>query len=195
MDGRRTAVAGLDGAAGLLGAARRIVVVSAAGFCTDPKISLGSRRCLLCYDHEALPQAPQGAALSRIINNSNNMAVQRASQVHQQHHQVIEQNRRMQMMQRQNAARRLLSQTAPPEEGQTVEYDVTSLGLEVRQSYTIKEAVIGGGFHQFELIDAEGNVRCVGGGDRDDALLQIAIWLSEGEGPDDVAPEDRPDFN
>jgi NAD-dependent SIR2 family protein deacetylase len=38
MDGRRTAVDGLDAAAGLLGAARRIVVFSGAGISTDSGI-------------------------------------------------------------------------------------------------------------------------------------------------------------
>jgi hypothetical protein len=98
------------------------------------------------------------------------------------------------MMQQRRRSMILNPPPAPPE-GQTVEYDVTSLGLEVRKSYTIKEAVIGGGFHQFEVIDSDGNAYCVGGGDRDDALLQIAIWLSDGEDSDDVPPEDRSDFN
>ena len=127
--------------------------------------------------------------MSRIINNSG-VAVRQAVQVRQQHHQVIQQN----MMQQRRRSMILNAPPAPPE-GQTVEYDVTILGLEVRKSYTIKEAVIGGGFHQFELIDSEGKAHQVGGGDRDDALLQIAIWISDGEDPADVAPEDRPDFS
>jgi hypothetical protein len=128
--------------------------------------------------------------LSRIINNSG-VAVRQAVQVHQQHHQVVQQN--MQMQQRRRSM--ILNPPPAPPEGQTVEYDVTSLGLEVRKSYTIKEAVIGGGFHQFEVIDSDGKAYCVGGGDRDDALLQIAIWISDGEDPGEVAPEDRPDFS
>ena len=125
--------------------------------------------------------------MSRIINNSG-MAARQAVQMHQRSHQVVQQN----MMQRRRSM--IINPPPAPPEGQTVEYDVTSLGLEVRQSYTIKEAVIGGGFHQFEVIDSEGKAYCVGGGDRDDALLQIAIWISDGEDPDDVPPEDRPDF-
>jgi hypothetical protein len=128
--------------------------------------------------------------VSRILNNSR-MAAHHAVQMHQRSGQVARQN--MQMQQRRGSV--ILNPPPAPPEGQSVEYDVTSMGLEVRQSYTIKEAVIGGGFHQFELIDSDGNVRCVGGGDRDDALLQIAIWISDGEELGDVAPEDRPDFS
>jgi hypothetical protein len=118
--------------------------------------------------------------LSRFVGH--NVAVRQVVQIRQRSGQVARHN--MMMQQRRRSA--FFNLPPAPPEGQTVEHDVTSLGLEVRQSYTIKEAVIGGGFHQFELVDAEGKVRCVGGGDRDDALLQIAIWLSEGEEPDDL---------
>jgi hypothetical protein len=47
---------------------------------------------------------------------------------------------------------------APPEEGRRVEHDVTSLGLEVADTYMIKEAHLSEGVYQFELIDAKGEV-------------------------------------
>ena len=76
---------------------------------------------------------------------------------------------------------------APAEEGQTVEHEVTSLGLEVTRSYTIKESLIGGGLYQFEVADSEGNpLFTPAAGDRDDALLEIAVWLTEGEDRGDL---------
>jgi hypothetical protein len=80
----------------------------------------------------------------------------------------------------------LLTRPTPPKEGQTVEHDVTSLGLEVSQTYTLKEALPPGGVSQFELLDAEGKVHCVGVGDREDAALEIAVWLAEREDPNDL---------
>jgi hypothetical protein len=121
--------------------------------------------------------------MSRVVGNR--VAVQRAAQMRRQSGDVARQNvMRQQMMRNQQLL--LLTRPTPPEEGQAVEHDVTSLGLEVSQTYTLKEALLPGGIYQFELLDAEGKVHCVGVGDREDAALQIAIWLADGADPDDL---------
>jgi hypothetical protein len=64
---------------------------------------------------------------------------------------------------------------------------VTSLGLEVTETYTIKEAHLSEGVYQFELVDAKGDVIWSGAGDnREDAYLSMAIRLSEREDPGDL---------
>jgi hypothetical protein len=120
--------------------------------------------------------------MSRIVQNS--VALHHAMQMAHQSGDVARQNMRQQQMRNQQLL--LLTRPTPPEEGQTVEHDVTSLGLEVSQTYTLKEALLPGGIYQFELLDAEGKVHCVGVGDREDAALQIAIWLADGADPDDL---------
>jgi hypothetical protein len=121
-----------------------------------------------------------------IYNQNNVVAVHHAARMVQQSHQVAQQNMLRQQMRNQQLLLLLQKLPAAPEEGQAVEHDVTSLGLEVSQSYTIKEALLTGGVYQVELLDADGNVLCTGMGDRDDAVLEIAIRLVEGEKPDDL---------
>jgi hypothetical protein len=116
------------------------------------------------------------------IHQSNMIAVHHAAQLTRQSSDVT---RRNMMLQRQFLLSRPLP--APPEDGQTVEHDVTSLGLEANQSYTIKEALVSEGIYQFELLDAENKVLWSGVGDnREDAYLSMAIRLTDSEGPDDL---------
>jgi hypothetical protein len=107
---------------------------------------------------------------------TNMMVVQRSAQMRRQSGDIASQNvLRRQMM---NQQLLLLSGPlpAPPEEGQTVERDVTSLGLEVSQTYAIKEPLVAEGTYQFELVDASDKVLWSGVGDnREDAYLSMAF--------------------
>jgi hypothetical protein len=118
---------------------------------------------------------------------TNMVAVQRSAQIRRQSGDIARQN--MLRQQRMNQQLLLLSRSLPPppEEGQTVERDVTSLGLKVSQTYTIKEALVAEGTYQFELVDANDKVLWSGVGDnREDAYLSMAIRLTEGEDPNDL---------
>jgi hypothetical protein len=89
-------------------------------------------------------------------NQANMVAVHHAAQLARRQNFIAQQN----MMRRRRAAAVMLSQPlpAPPKEGRTVEHNVTSLGLEVIDTYTIKEAHLSDGVYQFELLNAQGEV-------------------------------------
>lgn len=147
----------------------------------DPPSSV----CRRCYHQERFPpSAPRSNVIpNNRMHQANRVAVHHAAQMARQHSTYIA----IQAARRRRAA--LLSRPlpAPPEQGRRVEHDVTSLGLKVTETYTIKEAHLSEGVYQFELLDAKGNVIWSGAGDnREDAYLSMAVRLSEREDPGDL---------
>ncbi len=119
--------------------------------------------------------------MSRIIQN--NVAAHHAAQVVRQSGSVARQNVAL----RQRSGSFFVVPPAPPEAEPTTPPDFTSLGFDVTQRFTLKEARIADDLVQYELLDSEDHVLWTGGGnDPVEGLAKIIVRILLGKDEDDL---------